>query len=478
MTLANITFKQRISLLRWAFPLFLVFSVVVYQLIVASWVHDQFGESTHYIAEILFYATLGPLLTYWIMTNINQWMHQKDQAERMAHASEERLATITNASADAILSFDQQGKIESWNRGAELVLGYEPGEIIGQQFSILMEGQQNAEVELRWLENKVQKEGFIRGHETVCRDIGRRSVNVELTATRLNDDSGDLVGMSVILRDITDRKQREREINRLNENLNLQVAERTRELNEKVNELALANTELQKLDQMRSEFVSLVSHQLRAPLTNMSGAVQRIRDGCDVIKPRCIQLLSIIDQQNAHLNRMVQDILDTARLEAGELTIQSEPISIYPLVQQVVEQIRARSTRRTIHMHDKPGLPMVYADRDRIAEVITNLMDNADKYSPPKGDIFVELGANQSEVIFSIRDTGPGVSDEDLERIFDKFYRTDSSDSQTAYGYGLGLYVCRQLVEAQGGHIWAENYPGGGLMFSFSLPVWQEKYDL
>jgi two-component system phosphate regulon sensor histidine kinase PhoR len=188
--------------------------------------------------------------------------------------------------------------------------------------------------------------------------------------------------------------------------------------------------------------------------------------------------LDIIDQQIARLNRLVQDILDTDRIEAGKLTIQSEPISVFPLVQQVVEQIRARSARRTIHMHDKPGLPMVYADRDRIAEVITNLMDNADKYSPPKGDIFVELGANQSEVIFSIRDTGPGVSDEDLERIFDKFYRTDSSDSQTAYGYGLGLYVCRQLVEAQGGHIWAENYPGGGLMFSFSLPVWQEKYGL
>ena len=81
-------------------------------------------------------------------------------------------------------------------------------------------------------------------------------------------------------------------------------------------------------------------------------------------------------------------------------------------------------------------------------------------------------------MILSIRDTGPGVSDEDLDRIFDKFYRTDSSDSQNSYGYGLGLYVCRQLVEAQGGRIWAENNPDGGLIFSFSLPVYQEQYDL
>lgn len=478
MTLANITFKQRVALLRWVFPLFLVFSVVVYQLIIARWVHDQFSETSHYIAEIIFYATLGPLLTYWIMTNINHWMDLKEQAERMAYASEERLATITNASADAILSLDHQGKIESWNRGAVLVLGYEPDEIIGQDFSILMEGQQNAEVELRWLEKKVQQNGYVRGHETICQDIQHRSVNVELTATRLSDEKEDSAGMSVILRDITNRKQREKEINRLNENLNLQVADRTRELNEKVKELAIANTELQKLDQMRSEFVSLVSHQLRAPLTNMSGAVQRIRDGCDVIKPRCIQLLNIIDQQNAHLNRMVQDILDTARIESGELTIQSEPISIIPLIQQVVDQVRAGSARRTIHLHDKPGLPLVHADRDRTVEVVTNLLDNADKYSPPEGDIFVEVSANQTEVICSVRDNGPGVPDEDLERLFDKFFRTDSSDSQTAYGYGLGLYVCRQLVEAQGGHIWAENYSDGGLMFSFSLPVWQETYDL
>lgn len=477
MTLSNVTIRQRIALLQWVFPLFLVFSVVVYQLVFARWVHDQVGENAHFVAEILFYATLGPLLTFWVLTLINRWLNQKEQAERIARASENRLATITNASADAILSLDQQGNIESWNRGAVLVLGYEPEEIVGQEFPILMEGQQNAEVELRWLEKQVQQNGYVRGHETICRDIEGRSVNVELTATRLYDDHGDSVGMSVILRDITNRKQREEEIRRLNENLNIQVAERTRELNEKVNELAKANNELQKLDQLRSEFVSLVSHQFRAPLTNMNGAVQRIRDGCQVVNPGCRHMLSIIDQQNARLNRLVQDFLDTARIEAGELTIQSEPISLFPLVQQVVDQIRARSLKRTIHLLDKPGLPLVYADRDRVAEVITNLLDNTDKYSRPEGDIFIEVSANQSNVILSIKDTGPGVPQEDLEHIFDKFTRADSSDSQTAYGYGLGLYVCRKLIEAQGGRIWAENHPDGGMLFSFSLPVWQEEYE-
>ena len=104
---------------------------------------------------------------------------------------------------------------------------------------------------------------------------------------------------------------------------------------------------------------------------------------------------------------------------------------------------------------------------------MVNLLDNADKYSPLGEEVSLEVRAEQTEVTISVRDYGPGLPPEDIERVFDKFYRTDSSDSQVAYGYGLGLYVCRRLVEAQGGRIWAENHPDGGAVFSFSLPVWQ-----
>ena len=102
---------------------------------------------------------------------------------------------------------------------------------------------------------------------------------------------------------------------------------------------------------------------------------------------------------------------------------------------------------------------------------MANLLDNADKYSPSSKEVIIEVGADQSEVTLSVRDFGPGLPADDLERIFEKYYRIDSSDSQAAYGYGLGLYVCRRLVEAQGGHIWAENHLDGGAVFSFALPV-------
>jgi signal transduction histidine kinase len=113
----------------------------------------------------------------------------------------------------------------------------------------------------------------------------------------------------------------------------------------------------------------------------------------------------------------------------------------------------------------------VLADRDRVAEVLSNLIDNADKYSPHEQAIELDVQADQTEVTVAVRDHGRGLPHADLDRVFDKFYRSDGSDAQTAYGYGLGLYVCRRLIETHGGRIWAENAADGGAIFSFTLPV-------
>jgi two-component system sensor histidine kinase KdpD len=179
-------------------------------------------------------------------------------------------------------------------------------------------------------------------------------------------------------------------------------------------------------------------------------------------------MLVILNQQVERLDRLVRDVLNAARIESGDLRLHPEPISVLPVIGQVVEQMRARAQGRMIKIPDTPGLPLVYADRDRMAEALVNLLDNADKYSPLGKDIVIEVRADEVEVVTSIRDHGSGLPENDLERVFEKFYRTDSSDSQDAYGYGLGLYVCRLLVEAQGGRIWAENHPHGGR--SFHLP--------
>ena len=468
MLQTNHILRQRVALLRWIIPAALVMITILYEFGPARWLQDNLHDPVD--LEILLYGVLSPLLAFWVLTYIGNWLDKTERAEQQARASDRRLASIMSASADAILVLDAAGRIESWNRGAELLFGYQADEMHGQQFFKLLGRGEAAEVEIRWLTESVRQHGFVRGHETTSRDQAGREIDVELTATHLPGEASPASGMSVILRDITERKRREAEIQRLNASLSEQVAWRTRELAQKVDELAQANAELRKLDQTRSEFVSLVSHQIRAPLTNMRGAAARMQTQCGAINPTCSRMFIILEQQAERLERLVQDVLNASRVEANDLKLQLEPISMLPIVQQVVDQVRARGGQRPFNVPPKPGLPFVYADRDRVAEVLMNLIDNADKYSPPGGEIAIEVQADQTEVKVAVRDHGRGLPPADLERVFDKFYRSDNSDAQPVYGYGLGLFVCRRLVEAQGGRIWAENAPDGGAVFCFTLP--------
>jgi PAS domain S-box-containing protein len=469
--------RYRINSLRWVLPIAFALGAVLYQLGPAHWVSEQFGDSLHFGVEIFFYATVAPIVSFWILTKIKQWLEENEQVQKQIRANESLLASIMSASADAILGLDVAGKVETWSLGAKHLLGYSENAIVNQPFSLLFGHQAATKVELDWLLEHIRMNGFIHNHETTCIAVNGQPIDVTLTATQLTDSQGHLFGTSVILHDITERKQREREILELNTSLSKQVAARTSELAEKIEALARANTELQKLDQTRTEFVSLVSHQIRAPLTNMNGAVQRMQSGCHQVNSNCARMFPVLQQQTARLDRLVQDVLNASRLESSELDIHSEPISIQPIAKQVVNQIRARAIGRSVMLPHKPGLPFAFADRDRVAEVLTNLIDNADKYSPPDEAITVDIRANETTITISVQDRGPGLPPTDLETIFEKFYRTDSSDAQVAYGYGLGLYVCRKLVEAQNGRIWAENAPNGGAIFSFSLPVWQDDYD-
>ncbi|HEY6354618.1 MAG TPA: HAMP domain-containing sensor histidine kinase, partial [Burkholderiaceae bacterium] len=348
---------------------------------------------------------------------------------------------------------------------------YAASRVMGQSLTRLLGSGEAAEVTFRWLMDEVRRVGFIRGYELTARDGAGREVNLELTMSDLAGAADPARHMSVVLRDVTDRKRREAEIQHLNAGLSEQVAERTRELADKVEQLARANAELHKLDQMRSEFVSLVSHQIRAPLTNIRGAVERMGADCGAINSTCQRMFVVVNEQTQRLDNLVRDVLNAEHLEAGEFVLHTEPISVLPVVQQVAEQMRARSPRRPVQLPTKPGLPRVLADRDRVAEVLTNLLDNADKYSPPGSPVAVEVRADQVEVTLSVRDAGRGLSPGSFDQLFQKFYRADSSDSQPAYGYGLGLYVCRRLIEAHSGRIWAENHPQGGAVFSFTLPV-------
>lgn len=465
--------EKRLSTLQWAIPLFLALLVLGYQLGVARWVLNNINEDLHFSIEVLFFSTSGPLLAFWTLRQIKRWLLEKTEALEQARSHRNRLAAITNASADAILGITPSGEIDSWNDGAELLFGYLVDEIVGQPLDALFRQGDAGKHEADWLLNETGKQGFIRGHETVCLAVDASPRDVEITGTKI---PGQLQGFSLIMRDITQRKQREQEIQKLNARLNQQVEERTHQLAEKMEQLAQANQELQKLDQMRSEFVSVVSHQIRAPLTNVQGAVERMQKDCLSLSPTCGRMFHIVEHQIDRLDRLVRDVLNTTRIESGELSLALEPISLQPVIQGCIREISSRLSSRKFYFTEKPGIPLVYGDRDRIAEVILNILDNADKYSPHNARVEVSLQADESEVIVSIRDYGPGIPEDKIPHLFEKFYRTDYSDSQNAYGYGLGLYICKLLIEAQQGRIWAENNLNAGAVFSFSLPTWRETY--
>ncbi|HEY3289207.1 MAG TPA: ATP-binding protein, partial [Anaerolineae bacterium] len=443
--------QNRLSVLRWVLPFILGGLAVIYETMLGRWIHDAIGAYLYFDLDIVFYAIGLPLIVFLTLTLIMNGVIKAHRAQQLAQLSERRLGAIMAASADAILTLDGRGQIETWNRGAELLFGYAEPDIVGKVFTTLFGAGDSALVEFNWLSRIVQDAGFVRGHETTFTNSQGDQIAVELTATRLVDEVSQYLGMSVILRDVTERKHRVDEIRHLNATLSEQVALRTRELDEKVAQLARANAGLQALDQMRSEFVSLVSHQIRAPLTNMRGASERMRSDCAQLNPTCSRMFTILDQQSERLDRLVRDVLSTARIDAGGLVLQTEPISILPVINQVVDQIRTRVNDRPIRVPVKPGLPLAMADRDRVVEILTNLLDNADKYSPSNLEIVIDVKADESDVTLLVRDHGRGLADTDLDRLFNKFYRADGSDSQAVYGYGLGLYVCRQLVQAQGG---------------------------
>ena len=270
---------------------------------------------------------------------------------------------------------------------------------------------------------------------------------------------------------IEQKEQAEAEVYRLNIELQQRVEERTHELRVKAEELIAANERLQELDRLKSEFVSLVSHELRAPLTNVRSAVELMEDACPALNETCTQMFDMVAEQVGRLGGLVDDVLNVSRIEAGELSLTYAAVDIVQIAEQAVDDIITRHTGHIFRLPDCPVHPQVWADADRLYEVVANLMDNAAKYSPPHSEVVLDVQIKGQEAVISVSDSGPGIPPEEHLHIFEKFHRLDSGDAKETYGYGLGLYLCRRLVEAMNGRIWVESDPGQGATFRFALPL-------
>jgi two-component system sensor histidine kinase KdpD len=231
---------------------------------------------------------------------------------------------------------------------------------------------------------------------------------------------------------------------------------------------------LQRTDALRSALLSSVSHDLRTPLTSIkASASSLLQEDVQWDEEAQHSFARTIEREADRLNRLVSNLLDMSRIEEGVLKPEKEWYPVSELIYDVVGRLQPLLQERTVSINVPDNVPSVEIDYMQMDQVLTNLIENAIRYTPAAFPITIEVTTKDAEVIISVADRGPGIPIIDRERIFDKFYRVMDGQRKTTYpsGSGLGLAVAKGLVEAQGGHIWVEARAGGGAVFSLTLPV-------
>lgn len=232
--------------------------------------------------------------------------------------------------------------------------------------------------------------------------------------------------------------------------------------------------EVQRADRLKTGFLATVSHELRTPLTTIIGYTDMLRRGVlGELSPEVHETLGYMRQASLNLMRLISDILEFSRMEAGQLTIAIEPVPVPVIVQNVVGQMQPQIREHQLHLmvNIPPDLPMIQANAGRLEQVLINLLSNAIKFNRPQGLIEIKAETRGEWVRISVRDTGIGIAPADQERIFEEFERVKQKNGQAVSGVGLGLAICRRLIQHMGGKIGVESTPGEGSTFFCDLPV-------
>lgn len=272
------------------------------------------------------------------------------------------------------------------------------------------------------------------------------------------------------------------------EEANAEIAELNSDLERRVDaataELRAAVVRLQELDELKSQFLSIASHELRTPITAVSGfaqlALRGVRERMAATAAgdeawskeleRLTRQLTIIHEQSARLGRLVRELLDVSRIQSGRLDLELVETDLGEVARAAVEQMQMTSPERRIELHVKDR-PIVQGDRDHLEQLLANLLDNAMKYSPEATIVTVRVWREGKEVRCSVEDRGIGIPHDQLERVFEIFFRTSEAEARRTPGIGLGLFISRGIVERHGGRIWAESPSGKGTRVHVALPA-------
>lgn len=236
-------------------------------------------------------------------------------------------------------------------------------------------------------------------------------------------------------------------------------------------EAAMANLAgLERLSELKSEFVSMVSHEFRTALTGIQGFSEVMRDQA-ITTDEMKEFAGDINSDAMRLNRMITELLDLDRMESGRMTLHRGPVDLNNTVREAVERAQVSGSKHVIKTDLEPALPVVMGDADRLFQVVANLLSNAGKYSPEGAEVLVTSRVQDGNVQISVRDHGQGIPPEFLDRLFGRYERFESNPKKQVIGTGLGLAITRQIVEMHKGRIWVESMVGVGSVFHFTVPV-------
>ena len=230
-------------------------------------------------------------------------------------------------------------------------------------------------------------------------------------------------------------------------------------------------TRFREAEQLKSTFISVISHELKTPVSLIKGYADTLRREDAKWDDQTVrESLGIIVEESDHLSRLIDNLLEASRIQAGGLKLKPNHFLLPPLIEKLAAGFGLQTKQHHFQIDFEPDFPPVYADEQRIQEVLTNLISNAVKYSPEGGTIFVGGRADGEWITVYVADEGVGISHEDQPSIFERFFRVENHLTRSTQGTGLGLYLARAIIEAHGGRIWVESMPGKGSIFIFSLP--------
>lgn len=352
------------------------------------------------------------------------------EAEQALRESEAKYRTLIESAPDGVISLDTNGCITGCNKTLSNMMGYSNEEIRGRDISEYLSSVSEGKIN-DYYEQLLQGKEFESEFQAICRD--GRIVPLWAKGIGIFDSHGNLKQVIVYVRDITERK---------------------------------------KADDIKDEFIGLVSHELRTPLTIIIGAINTVLSEFKNLSPDEIEsLLTDASLEAESLAHIVSNLLELSRAQAQRLSLFVEPVRIDLIAKSVVEKVSRQSASHRFSMKFPPQLPMVNGDSLRLELILHNIVENAVKYSPDHSEVRVFARVRKGEMVVGVADQGIGVSAHEQSQIFRPFQRMANKESG---GVGLGLIVCKRLIEAHNGRIWVESEPGKGSTFYISIPVLPE----